>query len=1286
MGRILLEKLGGRENYNRDNCLNFEKRSEVDLTPLNAVYQQEILDLEEEVIVDKSTVNGLFYSQIVSVFAKTNDIFNDKGINTLFVASDLVHFKFIEEGDVRNFEETLHAPLIFWETRLSFINENQFSLTIDKKPIYNKKLINFLNEIYSPESRLEVSDEWEPAQFKSAVFEHFKQVQADELYQGSYIGSFDPFEKRLKTEIREIANLGIDLYSAKPINSKSDYINQELHSEPMLVINNPLNFYQKIAVRSALTENTIIYGPPGTGKSEIIVNIIANAITNEKTMLVTCEKKTALDVLLERLGKIEGLCLFLNSIENEDLVYKKISDIQELLGLTWFFEPLSSTESEGADATEPAEPKLVAKPFSLKDAIYDLNSIKTFSKRTVDFYKKIQDSINLDFISKTSLDFSSYQTENKTLLQELSQVEGWDELVAYKDKFFGQNESIWTLITKIYYYVQFKNDYMLDDFTINEYFKQIDQFNLIKTKSLFGETRNLQDDFNKRYLEFYNIIDSLNLTNDKAFFNEMQQDYFVFERQIKTMMKIHDNYPEIIQNEDFVNFLLNNVGRHQEFVAAIDEIPEYFRFSALDKYITTGQIKKKGKIKKFANPKALKDIYHVIKLFASMVVPKNCEYLLKNNPHEIWSYLTADLVFFYLNEKMKSDEMNFLIRNDIIRVDKKICDIVTKTNISLAISRIKNLSQFEEINVKNKEFSDKIMNSYIVNFYKENSQNIETISENIYNKYIDWLRNQLMDVPYELKKKAIEMFQVAKVPSNRMKITTFIKRYYEVLKRIFPVWIGSPFDVSNYCEFARNIFDIVIIDESSQMLMENALPALYRAHHYVVAGDDKQLKATVAFKKKWKNAEQLDYQEELDFDIVESLLDRANVALWNNFILRNHYRSEKQELIAFSNEYIYNNQLIFATKNRKSDKALEVINVQDGFYVDSVNEREAEQVIKTLSEAIQNEEYKSFLIVTFSMKQSEYIQKLIVQSRHVGKFNDLMSQNKLKIKNLENVQGFEADCVILSVSHGRKDENAKLKSSFGPLIQDGGMNRLNVAITRSKSKMYVIKSMYAHEMSLNRDNKNLMTFYYFINYLDSIEAHYQSLVNVVKKKQTKYKYGNEIIDYIKKRLHPNVKYTCQHKLGNFLADIVFYTTNLNHIELVVCLDYWAKYNEPSELLASVNTQEYLMAIGYDFIRIKELEWQFNPQEVKKNLDKAIEKINERVKNLKVAPAPRKRKGRQGTTQPKPKPVEAAVEAATEVAAPSDLAAETSQPPELVINQPDAAAEDNLNKSESKRQS
>ena len=74
---------------------------------------------------------------------------------------------------------------------------------------------------------------------------------------------------------------------------------------------------------------------------------------------------------------------------------------------------------------------------------------------------------------------------------------------------------------------------------------------------------------------------------------------------------------------------------HKAFINSIHETPEYYRFSALDKYITTGQIRKKGKIKKFSNPKFLKDIYHVINLFASMILPRNCEYLLKNNPHEI---------------------------------------------------------------------------------------------------------------------------------------------------------------------------------------------------------------------------------------------------------------------------------------------------------------------------------------------------------------------------------------------------------------------------------------------------------------------------------------------------------------------------------------------------------------------------------------------------------------------------------------------------------------------------
>lgn len=1219
MGKILKEKVINTELFTRDNAINFVQKNEVNLINLESAYNNKPIFEIEELSVSKDTINANFYNQVVNIFNKANDIFNDKGINTLFAAYDFVHYKWQDKTSTTNTEvQSYESPLFFFPIKLSFIKEGTIGIEIIKKPLINRKLFNFLKDIAGLEL-VDLPEEMDMTAFRGLMFNTFVAIKRSEAYPGLYLGNFDPFEKKLKLEIREIANMDIDLYDAKPIYSKNEYINQEFEEEPLLIINNPLNIYQKIAVRSALNENTIIYGPPGTGKSEIIVNIMANALVNEKSLLVTCEKKTALDVLLERLGDIKKMCLFLNSIDDEDLVYKKVVDIQENLGLTWWIhnEQDSIKDQTSENTRSISSPKL----SSLRNDIYELNSIKAFSKRTIEFYKKIKDSINLDFISKTALDFSSYQNENKVLLNEMTRIDGWDELVDYKNKYFGVDESIWTLVRKIFYYDQFKSKYMLDDFKVNEYFEKIDELHSIRNRSLFADDlETIKEDFEQRYIEFVNLVEIMNLKNDNEFYIHLAKDYSLFEKQMKTMMKIYESYGHIlVEDPNFLNFLINNSTKHCEFISQINNTPEYFRFTALDIYLTTSQIyPKKIKIKKFQEQQMnlLKEKYEIISLFAAMVLPQQCSYLLRN-PYEIWHYLTSDIVFTYIDEKMKSEEVTYLMKNEMIRADKRICDIVTKSAIKNYIKRVEKLSEFEEINIKNKEFSDKIMNSYIVQFYKENTSNIETISTNIYTKYIEWIRKRMTYMDEDFKKKAIEMFQVAKVPSgkNRMKITTFIKRYNDILKTIFPIWIGSPTDVSNYCRFERNIFDIAIIDESSQMLMENALPVLYRAKHYVVAGDDKQLKATVAFSKKYKNDNRLDYQDKMDFDIVESLLDRANVALWNGFTLRNHYRSEKQELIAFSNEFIYDNQLIFATKNHKNEKAIEVINVKDGFYVDSINKKEAEEVIRILSKVVDNKEYDSFLVITFSANQADYIEKLIIQSNFAAKFTELINQNKLRVRNLENTQGFEADCVILSVSHGRKDEESKLKSSFGPLIQDGGMNRLNVAITRAKSKMYVVKSLYASEMSINKENKNLMVFYNFINYLDNIEDHYQSIINVKRNKVTKYRYGNEIIDYITKKLtNKEINFTTNHMLGNFMADIVFYTKDLNNVELVICLDYWSKYNEAFDLLISINTQEYLMGIGYDFIRIKELEWQFNKEEVIKNLDSAILKIIERLDN------------------------------------------------------------------------
>ncbi len=67
------------------------------------------------------------------------------------------------------------------------------------------------------------------------------------------------------------------------------------------------------------------------------------------------------------------------------------------------------------------------------------------------------------------------------------------------------------------------------------------------------------------------------------------------------------------------------------------------------------------------------------------------------------------------------------------------------------------------------------------------------------------------------------------------------------------------------------------------------------------------------------------------------------------------------------------------------------------------------------------------------------------------------------IKNLERVQGDERDAIILSVGYG-KTADGRLLYRFGPLNQEGGERRLNVAVTRAKQRMTLVSSFTHQDM------------------------------------------------------------------------------------------------------------------------------------------------------------------------------------------------------------------------------
>src|SRR5205823_2291462 len=71
------------------------------------------------------------------------------------------------------------------------------------------------------------------------------------------------------------------------------------------------------------------------------------------------------------------------------------------------------------------------------------------------------------------------------------------------------------------------------------------------------------------------------------------------------------------------------------------------------------------------------------------------------------------------------------------------------------------------------------------------------------------------------------------------------------------------------------------------------------------------------------------------------------------------------------------------------------------------------------------------------------------------------------VKNLERVQGDERDAIILSVGYG-KTADGRMLYRFGPINNEGGERRLNVAITRARARMTVVSSFCHSDMDPKR--------------------------------------------------------------------------------------------------------------------------------------------------------------------------------------------------------------------------
>jgi hypothetical protein len=305
-------------------------------------------------------------------------------------------------------------------------------------------------------------------------------------------------------------------------------------------------------------------------------------------------------------------------------------------------------------------------------------------------------------------------------------------------------------------------------------------------------------------------------------------------------------------------------------------------------------------------------------------------------------------------------------------------------------------------------------------------------------------------------------------------IRDLLQRIPNLLSRLKPCLLMSPLSVSQFLPPELMKFDVILFDEASQIVPEDAIGTIYRGKTIAVAGDNKQLPPTSFFQKSL--LEDLDWDEisDEDVEVFDSILDECVGVGLPVKTLRWHYRSKHEELIAFSNHHFYNGTLItFPSAIAKHETlGVKLIHVPDGVYDRGGrrdNLREAEVVSNLVFEHFQKYPKKTLGVVTFSIAQMAAVDEAIERRRRQHpEYEHFFKEDRLEgffVKNLENVQGDERDVIILSLGYGY-DQQGQITMNFGPINKAGGERRLNVAITRARERTILVTSIKSSDINI----------------------------------------------------------------------------------------------------------------------------------------------------------------------------------------------------------------------------
>jgi transcription elongation GreA/GreB family factor len=298
----------------------------------------------------------------------------------------------------------------------------------------------------------------------------------------------------------------------------------------------------------------------------------------------------------------------------------------------------------------------------------------------------------------------------------------------------------------------------------------------------------------------------------------------------------------------------------------------------------------------------------------------------------------------------------------------------------------------------------------------------------------------------------------------RMPVRKILSRAGRAVQALKPCFMMGPQAVAQYLTPGAISFDLVIMDEASQLRPEEAIGAIARGAQLVVVGDSRQLPPTSFFSRM---SETPDDAEQYTTTYAESILDVCASHFRPPRALRWHYRSQHHSLIAFSNRNFYRGNLIIfpSPYHQNSQLGIHATYLADAVYDNQTNVREARRVTDAVAEHIKTRHDDSLGVVTLNIKQRDLIAEVVDERlRNVPGADEYREKwaaegQPLFVKNLENVQGDERDAIIISTTFGKPPNAAAVRQNFGPISRQGGWRRLNVLFTRARKSIAIYTSM-----------------------------------------------------------------------------------------------------------------------------------------------------------------------------------------------------------------------------------